>query len=146
MVKDVDKSAVIDLRSTYDYQGKIMPTEYLSGGVKSLILLYKRQDILIRGSAMGNNCAKWLVEIGKRVDRYMTLGYCMDFGGRMFSKEPFECVILNNGIKVNTYTEFYDVFADMLDDPDGFKHYENIPDWIIKPKKKFSNLLTNGMI
>ena len=80
MIRDVDKSEVIGPRIIDSpVLGGITPRE-LSGGVKTLICIYKRPDRVFNASACGDNCAKWLLEIGKRQDVTINLRHLMDFG------------------------------------------------------------------
>lgn len=80
MIRDVDKSEVLGPRVIDSpVLGGISPRE-LSGGVKTLMDIYKRPDKVFNASACGDNCAKWLLEIGKRQDVTINLRHLMDFG------------------------------------------------------------------
>lgn len=80
MVRDVDKSEVISPHLVDSpFLGSI-PVEKLSGGVKTLILVNHDLDHVFNASACGDNCAKWLLEIGRKKDVLVRLGYFMDFG------------------------------------------------------------------
>ncbi len=91
MIKDVDKSAVIAGGVIDSPVFGLIPPERLSGGVKTLILINHVPDKVFNASACGDNCAKWLLEMGKTKDITIRLGYMMDFG-----EEPFDIHILNN--------------------------------------------------
>lgn len=85
MIKDVDKSDVIGPRVIDSpVLGGISPRE-LSGGVKTLIDIYKRPDRVFNASACCDNCAKWLLEIGERQDVTINLRHLMDFGDGQFT-------------------------------------------------------------
>ena len=85
MIKDVDKSDVIGPRVIDSHVlGGISPRE-LSGGVKTLIDIYKRPDKIFNASACCDNCAKWLLEIGERQDVTINLRHLMDFGDGQFT-------------------------------------------------------------
>lgn len=85
MIKDVDKSDVIGPRVIDSpVLGSISPRE-LSGGVKTLIDIYKRPDKIFNASTCGDNCAKWLLEIGERQDVTINLRHLMDFGDGHFT-------------------------------------------------------------
>ena len=85
MILDVDKSTVIGPRVIDSpVLGGISPRE-LSGGVKTLIDIYKRPDRIFNASACGDNCAKWLLEIGERQDVTINLRHLMDFGDGAFT-------------------------------------------------------------
>lgn len=65
IVKDVDKSDVLSQHCIQSpVLGQISPRT-LSGGTKTLILLLKRDNFYPDLVNCGNNCCKWLVEIGK---------------------------------------------------------------------------------
>ena len=79
MVKDVDKSEVV-AGSVIDSQvlGPISPLE-LSGGLKTLIMMLFEPEYEYYGTACGDNCGKWMVEIGKRQDVLIALTRIMRF-------------------------------------------------------------------
>ncbi|MCD7921047.1 MAG: DUF4869 domain-containing protein [Clostridiales bacterium] len=65
MIQDVDKSTVLGPRIIDSpVFGGISPRE-LSGGVKTLIAIYKVPDRIFNASACGDNCAKWILKIGE---------------------------------------------------------------------------------
>ena len=91
MIKDVDKSEVID---TYlinsPVLGGISP-ERLSGGVKTLICIHMVPERVFNASTCGDNCAKWLLEMSKTKDVTINLRHLMNFGDG-----SFEINVLNN--------------------------------------------------
>ena len=100
MIKDVDKSEVVGPHLIESpVLGPISQKE-LSGGVKTLILVNNDQDHVFNASACGDNCAKWLIEIGKKKDVTVRLGYFMNFGDG-----KFEIEIMNTGKVVNNSAE-----------------------------------------
>lgn len=102
MIEDVDKSRYIDgLVIDSPVLGPI-PPERLSGGVQTLIMIYKKPDMVFDATSCGPNCAKWLLEIGKREDVTVNLHYLMPFTGL----EPFEICILNTGTVVKNAREY----------------------------------------
>lgn len=85
MIKDVDKSEVLGSRIIDSpVLGGISPRE-LSGGVKTLIDIYKQPDKIFNASACGDNCAKWLLVIGDMMDITINLRHIMDFGDGDFN-------------------------------------------------------------
>ena len=89
MILGVDKSKYIDgLVIDSPVLGPI-PPERLSGGVKTLIMIYKRPDLIFDATSCGQNCAEWLVRIGEKVDAKVCLEYLMVL------EEPFEVMIDN---------------------------------------------------
>ena len=85
MIKDVDKSEVIGPRVIDSpVLGGISPRE-LSGGVKTLIAMYKASEKIFNASVCGDNCAKWILRIGQLQDLTINLRHLMDFGDLEFS-------------------------------------------------------------
>ncbi|SDA41889.1 protein of unknown function [Butyrivibrio sp. INlla18] len=98
MIKDIDKS---DYKGgeliVSEVLGPIAPKD-LSGGLKTLISIYKNPQMIFDATSCGNNCAKWLLEIGEKEDVLIKLEYLMEFEGL----EPFEIKIDNTGEIVTT--------------------------------------------
>ena len=92
MIKNVDKSEVID-----DYLikskalGMIAPSQ-LSGGVKTLILTYFMPDKIFNASTCGDNCAPWILKIAETRKVEINLRHLMDFG-----KAEFKIKVVNTG-------------------------------------------------
>ena len=90
MIRDIDGSEVIGPRLIDSpYLGPI-PTERLSGGVKTLMLMKFDSDHIFNASACGDNCAHWILKIGQEKDLTVRLGYLMNFG-----KDRFDIEIVN---------------------------------------------------
>ena len=90
MIRDIEGSVVVGPRLIDSpYLGAI-PTERLSGGVKTLILMMFDSEHIFNASACGDNCAPWILKIGQKKDLTIRLGYLMDFG-----RESFEIEIVN---------------------------------------------------
>ncbi len=107
MIKDVDKSDVIGPKVIDSpFLGSI-PVERLSGGVKTLILMNKDTEHIFNASACGDNCAKWILNIGKKKDLTIRLGYLMNFGN-----EDFDIEILNLGKTVHNGIELAELVLD----------------------------------
>ena len=106
MIRDVDKSEVIGPRIIDSpVLGGITPRE-LSGGVKTLICIYKRPDRVFNASACGDNCSKWLLEIGERQDVTINLRHLMDFG-----EIEFTIKVLNTDQTVHNMDELLPIAA-----------------------------------
>ena len=90
MIRDIDGSEVIGPRLIDSpYLGPI-PTERLSGGVKTLMLMKFDSDHIFNASACGDNCAHWILKIGQEKNLTVRLGYLMNFG-----KDRFDIEIAN---------------------------------------------------
>jgi len=100
MILDVDRSIVLG-NGAIDSPvlGVIAPVS-LSGGVKTLILIDKVSDKVFNASNCGDNCASWLLRIGKKKDVTVNLRHIMEFGDA-----PFEVEILNTGELVHSMEE-----------------------------------------
>ena len=79
MIVDVDKSEYRGGELIYSSVIGPIPPERLSGGVKTLISIYMRSDVVFDATSCGENCSKWLLEIGKRKDVLINLRYPMRF-------------------------------------------------------------------
>ena len=100
MVLDIDKSKVISPNLIESPVLGPIGVEKLSGGVKTLILMNNESEHIFNASACGDNCAKWILEIGKSKDITIRLGYLMDFG-----EGDFKIKVLNTGKTVTSITE-----------------------------------------
>lgn len=107
MVLDVDSSVVESAHAISSPILGVIAPERLSGGVKALIIMYKEPELIVNASACGNNCAKWILEIGKRQDITVRLGYEMEF------KEPFDICIKNSGHVIHNYVDFLMEFQEV---------------------------------
>lgn len=104
VIQDVDRSEVIDSNEIESpVLGRISPLQ-LSGGVKALILMKNYPGLIFNASNCGDNCAKWILELGKRKNFTINLFHVMNFGS-----EPFEIRILNDSkLIVHNMQEFLD--------------------------------------
>lgn len=84
MIRDVDQSEVDGSNLIQSpVLGPISPAQ-LSGGVKTLILIYKDKNRVFNASKCGDNCAKWLLKIAEKKKVVINLRHLMDFGGGEF--------------------------------------------------------------
>ncbi|MBO5537193.1 MAG: DUF4869 domain-containing protein [Clostridia bacterium] len=90
MIRDIDGSEVIGPRLIDSPFLETIPTERLSGGVKTLMLMKFDSDHIFNASACGDNCAHWILKIGQEKDLTVRLGYLMNFG-----KDRFDIEIVN---------------------------------------------------
>jgi len=104
MMLGVDKSSYVDgLVINSPVLGPI-PPERLSGGLKTLIMIYEKPEYVFNATSCGENCAHWLLEIGKKKDVTVCLEYLMTF------EEPFK-VFVKNEDRAVTDAEDYLVTA-----------------------------------
>ena len=103
IISAIDKSKVIGANLIESkYLGPIPPTS-LSGGTKTLLLIYNEPDKIFNASTCGDNCAKWILKIAEKLNRDITINlrHIMDFGDG-----DFEIKILNNGVIVHNMEEY----------------------------------------
>ena len=65
-------------------------------------MIYERPDLVFDATSCGGNCAKWLLEIGKRKDVTINLKYLMKFD----NLEPFDIFIENENKIVNNEKDY----------------------------------------
>ena len=110
MIKDVDKSTVVSCRLIDSPVLGPISVKEISGGVKTLILLaFDQSGKVFNASACGDNCAKWILQIGKEKDLTINLRHLMDFGAG-----EFEIKILNTGDNVHNMEEFVRIAGDYV--------------------------------
>lgn len=103
MIKDVDRSDVIGVHLIESPVLGPISTKEISGGVKTLILMaFDNTGKIFNASACGDNCAKWLVELGKRKDLTINLHHLMDFS----SVGTFDALMMNTGKVIHDYGEY----------------------------------------
>lgn len=105
MIKEVDQSDVISAHLIESPVLGPISVKELSGGVKTLMLLaFDRSGKVFNVSVCGDNCAKWILEIGKSKDLTINLRHIMNFGDG-----NFEMKLLNTGEMVYNMEEFVNV-------------------------------------
>ena len=110
MIKDVDQSEVVSAHLIESPVLGPISTRELSGGVKTLILMaFDNSNKVFNASACGDNCAKWILKIGKLKDLTINLRHIMEFG-----QEEFEIQILNTGEIVHNMFEFINVAGEYV--------------------------------
>lgn len=95
MVRDIDSSDVLSNGAIESPVLGIIPPTGLSGGVKTLILIDNLPDMVFNASTCGDNCAEWLLRIGREKDVTVNLRHIMEFGDG-----TFEIYVLNNDLRV----------------------------------------------
>lgn len=68
MVKDIDDSVILGNGAIDSPVLGVIAPVTLSGGLKTLILIDKVSDKIFNASNCGDNCAEWLLRIGKEKD------------------------------------------------------------------------------
>lgn len=83
----------------------------MSGGSKCLIYMLKRPNLIIRGSSMGENCAKWVEVISDINDVTMSLGYPMPLNPAN-TKDGIFCI--NSGKLMLTHDDMFNAIMEYL--------------------------------
>lgn len=92
MILDIDKSEVLDNNLIKSPVLGLIPPEYLSGGVKTLISILYNPELIFNATGCGENCSKWLLKIADELDEdiIINLQYNMKF-----TEEPFHIKVMN---------------------------------------------------
>lgn len=109
MILDIDKSKVLGNGAIESPVLGIIPPTSLSGGVKTLILISHISDKIFNASNCGNNCAAWLLKIGKEKNVTINLRHLMNFGDGCF-----ELNVVNKNKIVRSMDELLEIAGDLL--------------------------------
>lgn len=112
VVREVDDSEVLSSECIQSPVLGQIPPERLSGGVKTLLLILNEPEKIFNASTCGDNCAKWILEIGKREDVTINLRHMMDFG----KDTVFEIKIKNGGEIVHSMKELIPIASKYLNE------------------------------
>ncbi len=112
MIKDVDGSDVVSGECINSPVLGQIPPERLSGGVKTLLLILNEPDRIFNASTCGNNCAKWILEIGKQQDVTINLRHMMSFG----KDTQFDIRIKNGNEMVHSMRELIPIASRYLNE------------------------------
>ena len=102
MIKSVDKATVLSGQAVDSKVLGVIPATKISGGLKTLLLIYNEPEKIFNASTCGDNCAKWILKIADKADKDITINlrHIMDFGDG-----KFEIRILNNNVIVHDMRE-----------------------------------------
>ena len=100
MIKDIDRSDVLDFARIESPIFGVMSPVQLSGGVKTLMLIAYDKKHIFNASNCGDNCAKWLLKIAEKEKTVINLRHLMDFGSG-----DFKIKIMNTGKIVKNMQE-----------------------------------------
>lgn len=101
VIRKVDKSEVLDRGAVQSPVFGIIPPERLSGGTKTLLLIWNCPDIVCNASTCGDNCAPFILKMARKKDITINLRHIMNFG-----REAFTAHILNDDTDVSGMEEF----------------------------------------
>lgn len=112
MIKNVDHSEVVNGECIISPVLGQIPPERLSGGVKTLLLILNEPDRIFNASTCGDNCAKWILEIGKHKDITINLRHMMNFG----KDTKFEVLVKNGGEITHSMRELLPIASKYLNE------------------------------
>ena len=104
LVKDIDNTDVVSRHCMMSPVLGQIPPIYLSGGVKTLILLLKDDEFVPDLIVLGDNCSRWLAKIGEIKDITVSMS-----GYELFLDEdfPLNAKCLNDGSIIKDTWEWY---------------------------------------
>lgn len=102
VVRDIDKSEVIDVDCVKSPIIGMIPITKIAGGTKTLIMMNFDDEHIYNASSCGDNCAKFIVDISNRKDLIIRLGHIMHFPEDL----TFDGVVMNNGKEFHNHKEF----------------------------------------
>ena len=101
IIKDIDKSEVLSASSIKSPVFGTITPEQISGGTKTLLLIYNDPKHIFNASTCGDNCAKWILKIAADKKVVINLRHLMDFG-----KDNFKIKVLNTNKIVKNMAEY----------------------------------------
>lgn len=91
-LKSVDNTTVLFEEALKDYKGRGISTEMISTGCKTLCCIFNdRDNHIFYGSAMGDNCLPFLVEMAKGRNITIMLEHYADFPPEAFEEKVIVC-------------------------------------------------------
>ena len=85
IIKAVDRGVVLGPNAIETKVLGVIPPEKLSSGTKTLLLMHFMPENIYNASNCGDNCARWILAIGKAQDVTVNLYHLMNFGERRFT-------------------------------------------------------------
>ena len=115
IVQDIDKSTVIMGCVIRSPVLGIMPPQWLSNGAKTLILMLKEPWHEFNATAIGDNCASWIIKIGHLHDITIVCTRIFHF----HTLEDREVADINavcdfNGIPINSMVDYMTAYNDFV--------------------------------
>lgn len=100
VIAGIDKGKILSPNAIETKALGVIPVTRIAGGTKTVLLVKNLPDIIFNASTCGDNCAKYLLMIGKEQDVTINLYHIMKFPGRRF-----DIRIANTGIIVHNMRE-----------------------------------------
>ena len=100
VIAGVDRGKILSPNAIDTKVLGVIPTTKIAGGTKTLLLIKNMPQKIFNASTCGDNCARYLLKIGKMQDVTINLRHIMNFGKRKFTIK-----IINSGKTVHTMEE-----------------------------------------
>ncbi len=100
VIKGIDRGVILSPQAIDTKALGVIPTTKIAGGTKTLLLVKNMPDKVFNASTCGDNCAKYLLMIGKMMDVTVNLHHLMHFPGKRF-----DIRIVNNDTIVHNMEE-----------------------------------------
>ena len=100
VIKGIDRGVILSPNAIDTKALGVIPTTKIAGGTKTVLLVKNMPDRIFNASTCGDNCAKYLLKIGRMQDVTINLYHIMDFG-----KRSFEIHIVNTDTIVHNMAE-----------------------------------------
>ena len=127
IIRNVDRSEVIDGKTINSPIFGHMSPKRLSGGTKTLLLIANERNKVFNASTCGDNCAEWILKIAEDRKVEINLYHLMDFGDR-----NLKIRVLNTGKIVRNMSELALEAGEFV-----WGLYErDTTYWSIKPRRK----------
>ena len=116
VLKNIDKATVLSGQAVDSEALGVIPTTKISGGSKTVLLIYNESEKLFNASTCGNNCAPFILRIPELLKKDVTIAlhHLMNIGDG-----EFEIEIANTGIIVHNMKELVINSLDILHQGDG---------------------------
>ena len=109
VIAGIEKGKILSPQAIDTKALGVIPTTKISGGAKTLLLVKNRPDQIFNASTCGDNCARFLLKIGKMQDVTINLHHFMTFPGK-----KFEIRIVNTGVVVHNMLEMIENAVNLL--------------------------------
>lgn len=109
IIKSIDKGGVVGPGAISTKILGIIPPERLSGGTRTLLLMYFMPQNIYNATACSDNCACWILRIATQKDLTINLYHLMDFGNGKFT-----ATVANTGDVVRTMFDLVPIAAKCL--------------------------------
>lgn len=100
IIKSIDRGTVLGPNAIETRALGIIPSEKLSSGTKTLLLMHFMPNMVYNASNCSDNCSYWILRIAAKQNIIINLYHLMDFG-----KGRFTMIVSNTGDIVHSMNE-----------------------------------------